>query len=312
MAVASLGVIGTGFATGAATIDVPVTVNVPRSDPAAGASVVIVLPFMTDGTVVSSVRDDAATDSFYSTHLYTDGLNPPYVRRSGPGSLGWNALILNPLTAGTDTITLQLAGSTTFGGVLALGYTGVQVDNQSNPTYQVPDQPTLNWFDFLHIPSPFGLYGGNPFSAGSGNTRYLQWGFDPVAILNPSTASYPNWSIQAGELGLYFVFSSSFSTTAPGDFSPSDGAWAEAGALVDQATPPGSFFPAQTMSVWEKPVSAPELNGDLGGTFASASTDFGAIASGVSLIAGLGPIWADVPPPPVAAPYFNDVMIRAA
>lgn len=295
MAVVSLGVIGTGSATGAATITVPITANVPRSDPAGGASIVIVLPFMTDGTTVTAVSDDAPTDSFYSTHLYTSGLNPPYVRRSGPGSLGWNGLILNPLTGGSDTITLTLGAATTFGSVIVLAYTGVQVNNQSNPTYQVPDQPTLNWFDFLHIPSPFGLFGGNPFGS-SGNTRYLQWQYDPVAILNPGSASYPNWSIHEGELVAYFISSSSFSTTAPGDYTPNDGALTEVGSLLDVATPPSAFFPAVSLTLWEKSVTTPELNDDLDGTFASASTMFGATASGVTLIAGLGPIWLAAPP----------------
>lgn len=314
MAVASIGVIGTGVTDGTDIISIPVTVGVPRSDPAGGASLVVVLPIVTNDplSLVTAVSDDAATDSFYSTHLYTDGLNPPYVKRAGPGSLGWNGLILNPLTSG-DTITCQLDSPSSFGAAIAFAFTGVQVDNQSSPAFQVPDQPTLNWFDWLHIPAPFGLFGGNPFS-GSGNTRYLQYSFDPVFIINPGSAVYPNWSIHEGELAVYFALSSNFTTVAPGDFVPADGTWVQIGALIDvpkeTATPPN--YPAVTDSIWMKSITAPELNDELDGAFNGAPSDmFAAQGNGISLIAGLGPIWAETPPPTAAVPAFNN-RFRAA
>ena len=304
MPLASLGVIGTGFADGSDTLKIPVDVDVIRSDPTLGASIVIIYPLNIDVAVLG-VSDDAPTDPFYSTHLYTDGSNP-YEHQ--PGTVVWRGLCLNPLSSSTpDTITLQLSGASTLNAAIAVAYTGVQVDNQSNPTYQVADLPVATWFEGLAIPGPFGICGNNPVGAPEKN--YINWSWAtggpprPVQILNPFPLAYPAWSIETGELAVYFVVSSPDSTTNPGDFVPDDGTWTEIGSIID--TPAGGTPPAYSVAVFEKALSPPELNDDLDGVFATADEMLAAQGYGYMLLPGLGPIWLETPPPVSGIPILR-------
>jgi len=307
MAVASLGVIGTGVGTGGSTIDIPVMVDVPRSDPTLGASVVIVNVIQIDPESALSASDDAPTDSFYSTHLYTAGTNPWY--QVGGTFMG---LILNPLTASSDTITITFSGSpVTYSFCIAVAYTGVQVNNQPYPAYQVADLPANVWFDEGHIPGPRGLVGSNPIGGPSAygvSWEWTQGGSTPfgVVLTEPYPIGYPNWSIEQGSIGLYFVSSSPFCTVDPGDFTPADGTWTEIGSQINMPTGlvGPSTPPSYSLCVFEKPLSPIEFNDDLDGTWSTADTNLAALGFGYMMLEGLGPIWLDIPPPE-AIPVFN-------
>lgn len=300
---ASMGVIGVGFADGSDVLTIPVDVSVVRSDPSLGASIVIIYPLNIDAAVLSA-SDDAPTDSFYSTHLYTDGTNP-YEHQ--PGTVVWRGLLLNPLAAGSDTISLQLSAPSTFNAAIAVAYTGVQVNNQSNPTYQVADLPVATWFEGLAIPGPFGICGNNPI--GTPEKNYVNWDWtaggppDPVQLLEPNPLLYPTWSIETGDLAVYFVVSSPDSTTDPGDFTPDDGTWVEIGSILNN--PAGGSPPSYSVAVFEKALSVPELDDVLDGTWTTADNMLASQGYGYMVTAGLGPIWLTLPPAG-GAPVFNN------
>lgn len=305
MALASLGVIGTGFGDGTDTLKIPVDVDVIRSDPTLGASVVVVFSGGVDA-VVTGVSDDAPTDAFYSTHLYTAGTNP-YNRQAGSPPI-WRGLCLNPLSASTpDNIILQLASTSLHNFAIAVAYTGAQVDNQSNPTYQVPDLPSSTWFDGSAIPCPFGICGANP--PGPPEEIRVNWEWNNAGpprapqLLLPSPLVYPAWSIETGEIALYFVLSSGLAEVDPGDFVPDDGSWAEIGSIINTPTG-GTNPPSFSVSVFEKTLSAPELDDDLDGAFTTIDDMFGSQGFGYMMLGGLGPIWLDVPPP-FGGPVFS-------
>lgn len=300
---ASLGVIGVGFADGSDVLTIPISTSVVRSDPTLGASIVIIYPLNIDAAVLTAA-DDAPTDSFYSTHLYTAGTNP-YEHQ--PGTVVWRGLLLNPLVGGSDNIILQLSAASTFNAAIAVAYTGVQVNNQSNPTYQVPDLPVATWFEGLAIPGPFGTCGNNPI--GTPEKNYVNWDWDTSGpprvpkLLEPFPLSYPTWSIETGDLAVYFVVSSPFSTVDPGDFIPDDGTWVEIGSIINNNA--GGSPPSYSVAVFEKPLVVPELDDDLDGTFATADEMSSAQGYGYMITAGLGPIWL-TEPPTGGAPVFNN------
>lgn len=318
MALASLGVIGVGVADGTNILTIPVTTSVPRSDPAAGASIVLVYLFAADA-FCTAAADDAPTDSFYSTHLYTDGLNPWGPNPTAFHGIPWiKGLILNPLVGGVNTITLTLNTPSTFDFAYAFAYTGAQVNNQPFPVAQVPDQSTDVWFEGLSVTSP----GYGPFGkiTSDPDTGFPNWFWDwswfaespeSLSIGDPLT-TYPNWLITQGSIALISTLGGRDSGTPPGDFIPVDGTWNQIENNTDFSDGTGHTLSA---NFFEKPLSPPEANNDLGGTWTTATSLawFGNSGQGFAIMGGLGPIWLPpIPPPPGAGAPVFDAMIRAA
>ena len=315
-AIASLGVIGYAFGDGSSSITIPITVSVPRSDPSLGASVVLVQCFDLDtfGNPFLTASDDAPTDSFYGTHLYTDGTNPwqdGFTDIASDPNL-FRGLCLNPLTAGIDSITIECSSPRTYSLAIAVAYTGVQVNNQSTPAYQVPDLPAGDWFDKGFILDPVGLVGSNPFSTSNPTAHVYNWFFDnsdgSVVIFGaPGIPTAPgSWTIQEGDISPIFIESGLNTTTDSGSFTPADTGWTLLQAFDNLPYAGGFDAPSISIEVWEKTLSAPEVNDPVGGTWSTANDYFGGGAlSGHPLVAGLGPIWLVVPPTG-GFPVFNN------
>jgi len=313
MAIASLGIIGTGVADGSDTITIPVEVDVVRSDPTLGASVVIVYCFALDnisGFEFLSASDTAPTDvTFYDTHLYTAGTNPWAQPLSGTPQI-FRGLCLNPLTASSDSILVAANNPMNYTVAVAVAYTGVQVDNQPYPAYQVPNLPVSTWFDAGNILDPVGLVGSDPYSGGNPAAKVYIWGFTSddgsvVEFFQPGLPTAPGaWTIQEGDIEVLFVASAIETTTDPGNFSPADGALTSLSSpFINISGDPTFPTPSWSLEVFEKTLSAPEVNDPVGGTWSTANNYNGSVGTGNPLLAGLGPIWADIPAGGV--PTFN-------
>jgi hypothetical protein len=134
----------------------PITADVPRSDPDGGATLIIVHFRTEPGAVLDyswgpSIIDTATTDAFYGTDFFSDGKNqytPGNVTLINRGVVG---LILHPLYIG-DTLTLRFPTySIDRIGATARAYTGVNFPHE----YFAPDE---NSWGSLGLPGP----GGTP------------------------------------------------------------------------------------------------------------------------------------------------------
>lgn len=200
MAVVCLGLIGSALATSSSTVVIPITVNVPRSDPANGATVVVIYEtvYYSGGSAATSgtVGDDAPMDSFYNTCYYSDGLNhygnlgvgfigtpfnnyntfsststisPPFTSGAGFQS----AVIFNPLVGGVNNITLTYSPtSPDVVAAYAVAYTGLQLGGRPQ------DTPPFLW----HTSYGTGGYlqSADPLSGGTVTGVEVNWVYNQI------------------------------------------------------------------------------------------------------------------------------------
>lgn len=300
MAVVSLGIIGSAAGSGA-SLTIPVTTNVPRSDPTAGASIIVVTLISDDGGIeagIASIGDDASIDAFYGTCLVADGLNsyvesPIGVSTSSANmnvGAAWFGLITNPLVGGTNSITVTPTTPQSYLFAFATAYTGVNVD------YVGPGGFVDASFMFtggIGAPeNPIGEVG----CAGAGDD-HLVWSLTPgVTILNPSACSAADWEWKTGELALYWLLR----------FDPFDtsGGWTWTDTDIvtqDEWDDVVGITNNYSLVFAEQAIVAPQGGIDLSGTWATAVT--GASGGGGILIAGPGPTCTT--PPVFGGPVFN-------
>jgi hypothetical protein len=141
MAVACLGLVGSAVGSGT-SLTVPITVTVPRSDPITGASMILIsLLYNVTNNPLPVASDDTVTDPFYGTGLFSTGKNqypttnaPAYIASAGfrAATQRW-ALILNPLTAGSNNVVITCSASSSYLAASVVGFTGCRVDNSGIP-----------------------------------------------------------------------------------------------------------------------------------------------------------------------------------
>lgn len=294
MAITSLGVIGFATASASDTVNIPVTVDVPRSDPVTGGSFVIVTLVTDDASSlggISFVADDADTDPFYNTCLFADGLNHyTAALLSSGGSVTGNltfcgsffGLILNPLFNGFSTITVGTGGIVLdylFAFVTA--YTGVNMNYSGTG----PFATLADLFAAVDIVQP-------PVGEQAGG-----WNIDGAGVATPASTSYT-----IGDLALLWQ------NRANVDHPSGAVAWSEAGVTtVFEADDQGTGGPnTYSLAFGELPITVPQtVNNDVSASGWWGFTDGG----GGSLRAGPGPICTPTPPA-FSGPVF-DTMHRA-
>jgi len=236
MTVASLGIVASGsHVGGAATISVPFTQNIPRSDPTTGATLIQIcyVAVVPPGHTIQgySFSDDAATDAFYGFCMFSNGLNPYNGTSHGfplifgkfgdsysnlGGSVGGHAqyqlgCVLNPITTSNNLILeIEFPGPTAI-RFFAVAYTGVQL--QRDPSLPV-DTPLSSWaqdaFGGASYLGPFGEYHDIPddlsqsgatwsYNSGTENAAPDTTGtVGPPFIIDPQmtpTVVYPDYEI---------------------------------------------------------------------------------------------------------------------
>lgn len=291
MAVVPLGVVGTatGFATD--TVVVPVGLTVPRTDPVLGSTYLLVTAIVDDHSSISTsmvVSDDAATDPFYNTCLFTDGLN----HYDGPAPFGASAfgmiptigMITNPLTTGNSiTVVSSIVQDYLF--VIVTGFTGVSC-NYTGP----------GGFATLADLLP-------PSMSGTGyGARDLAWRYGPSDnIIVSSYSGPPSFTWPFGDYATYFQLV----TNPP---SPT-GSWAWNAVDItteyesdDIATGVGTNTYSLVSAT--EPITTGEVV-DLTGTIGGWTAESTLTAQGGSFLAGPGPTCTGGPPPPFSGPVFH-------
>lgn len=244
MAVASLGVIGSATGFGVTSLDIPVTVNVPRSDPTLGGSAVLLFVMILDTNGhggPGSVGDSAPTDPFYGTCLYTDGLNHYDVlanfagfnssdnprtglpfNNNGDASGTYAGLILNPLVGGVDTITLTFSATIQAVNAVAVAYTGLNTPGSS------VNASIFSWLvGFISTRA----YCKVESLDTTHTSRTLQWTYndwgsppvtgDPILLApesvagNPNSVPYPDYQWDAADPGTIIVYGLGDTTHGP-------------------------------------------------------------------------------------------------
>lgn len=264
MAVTSLGVIASGtYVGGAGTIVMPFTTNIPRSDPSLGATLIFwwatqaVANGASAGASIDSFSDDGASDPFYGTCYFSNGLNQyggvvsgtaynsggqegpvtvPFSQTlsspagAGP-SYGWG-LVLNPLTTANSLIaTIGGSGMGAF-NVFAIAYTGCALQGRLPA-----DTPLLFWHDTIFGGGFFGEFtdivdsrtttsAGWTYNSATINSQPASGTIGPPFIVNPfqlfsGTVVYPNWQINGpGDLIVYTIADMNHGSVWPGGTSP--------------------------------------------------------------------------------------------
>lgn len=312
--VTPLGDCGSGVLTpGATTITIPLTQTIPRSDPIGGATILVVEVFPNLNNTVHSigVADDGATDPFYDTHIFSDGLNH-YTQgpgwNSGGGALStsfaWWGLILNPLDA-TNSVTITLdAVPDGIVPVMIHAFTGVNVDTSGTNWPGVSTDSSWMFSGAAVANDPSGTAADD---TGHNVNRELRWEIPTgsIELLIP-IAVYPDWQWLTGSLAFYNMWFESESsgrgawTWTSGDIVTLNEFDAEGPLVVDGTTYLYQVYAEQT-------VSAPLVGQDISGNFAADPLSEGLdtlLGFGAILLPGPGPTWPGLGGIPAASRVF--------
>lgn len=306
-AVMSLGLVGTGEAFGTNIVTIPVGFNIPRSDPSAGATIIIVTLFTDDASIspaqIVAVVDDGETDSFYGTCLIEDGLNSyvesPVGLSTATGNLGtagaFVGLILNPLDD-TNTITITAADAYGYLFAFAHAYTGVNC-----VTSALIEAATSAIFMFSggigSPPNPLGV------ATCTGSSQNLEWTSTPgVVIGSPSCTGPTDWEWFNGAIAVYWnFFVNSFGSTT-GMWTWTDGDIVTQDEWDDVATSIGDD--SYSLVYAEQTITPPQGSIDVSGGWADVG-EFGTNGAGAVILPGFGPT-CPVAPPTGGYPVFNN------
>lgn len=289
-------VCGSAGASSVDSLTIPIDVDVPRTDPTLGATVIwILLQVDSAGGNATAVSDDAPVDDSYSTCLFSDGLNH-YSGDTNPLA----GLIVNPLVAGINNITVTLGGTVNRVQAVALAITGVGGTWPTAP-FDTAD-PTGHW-----IFGAIAQAAEAPFGSPSHESIAVEWtdtgGGDTPVIHDPSGATTDrNWDWVSGEVAFYFQNDNSQSSD-PIDWTWSDGSIDDFDQYdVDDGTGHWMIF---ALGV-QDPVTPGAQGPSVDGAYGSAGSKFLTSGNALALSSGSGP-----PPcstPSGAAPAFNRVI----
>lgn len=300
MAIGTPYVCGAASAAGTDTLVIPISVDVPRTDPVGGATFVFLFVQLDNEAAAnpaSSITDDAPVDDAYSLCLFADGLNH-YALDTGPLA----GLIVNPLVGGVNSITYVNSAPFSFAQAVAVAVTGIGPRPGTGWPF-TPIDPSLTWW-----PGTLLNQAEAPVGAPTTVSSSVGWSYatptNAVVMITPSGAvTDSNWDWFTGEVALY-IASQSVKSSDPGGWT-----WAD-GALVPLANwHPATGLPGTEAYMWEAVAYGlviPTLAGpSLAGALDDASSLFGGGGAGIALNGGAGPVCA-VPPPGGGIPIFNN------
>lgn len=307
MAVASFEC-GSGSVAAGNSITIPISADVPRSDPVGGATLIIIT--VTNGNDPSTTAtDDAPEDAFYAEHIFSDGLNhyvttPPGTIGSDGGPLtGITGLILNPLVNGVNSITVTWGGLPRDATAVARAYTGVNVDTSG---VNFPGVGTdASWmFTSSFAPNyPIGIADDGSGSAVNVTFDWSGTGGPLEFIPPPSSIDPSNWFWGAGDLSIYYISAQNDLVTPTGPWT-----WVDLGIVsqseFDDLVQNGGLL---SFVIGEKPVTSPTAPGVENPDGSWATANYSATqGKGSILRAGPGPTWPAEPPPGGGVPIFNN------
>lgn len=320
MAIASLGEIGSasGVLPGAA-ITIPVTVDVPRSDPTDGATIVLVLTITDNLSAPSTnaISDDAPTDAFYDTHIFADGLNH-YITNvpllggvnTGVTVMVSAGLILNPLVASLNSITVPLGGTADNYVASARAYTGVLVDTDfdsglwpGSPSDDCTSKPVSA--SFLNRFAPGGIKATAQDLDTLAEAKFAEWAIDsggnslslPNSVLPYSfPGSDPDWQYENGDVALFGINAPNEAAADKSAMAWDDGAISTVFSVfsVPMVNSGGTVY--ANWVVGERAITGPTGALDFGSVWTGGS-DLDEVGGGsFAMIAGVGPTWPTCPP----------------
>lgn len=308
MAVASFE-LGTALDNGVATLSLVPEMDVPASDPTAGATLVFIWIMTADEATVgvASITDDATTPGDYGTCFFEDGLNhyagavgPTFSNGAGVGGIftqseAWWGIIMNPLTI-ASTITITLNGTEGFVLAYARFYTGINV-----PAVGPQSTDIASWL-FTSV-QPIG---GTALADGSNEDfNGVEWsylsGTTPHLTLPTGSSGPTDWQwVDGGPIAVYGVGDIA-ETVASGGWT-----WAN-GAIVTQAefddVPAVGDVVVDMVYAEQSGITTPDIGEDLTGAWGSIANTF-TFGSGFILNPGPGPSCGT--PPATGNPVFNN------
>lgn len=189
-----------GYAAGSSvsSLVVPITADVPRTDPTLGASLIVVIGATEIGGHINAISDDAAATDDYSFCLFDDGLNH-YGVNQNPGV----GLLANGLANGVNNITFGFDTTLGFAQIALIALTGISLPTSNPAPLFDPTMPTLFCTHFFqHAEFPIG--GGSSFGIG------VAWSYDSSGIPqwvpgSPAGATDAGWDWITGDVALYYI-----------------------------------------------------------------------------------------------------------
>lgn len=290
--------IGTPFVCGEAgaastdTLVIPITVDVPRTDPDSTGGATIILIFYQlsylSAANITDISDDVGVQDDFSLCVFEDGLNH-YGFLTEP-AIG---LVVNDLVGATNSITIGLDSVADYIQATAVAITGIGPGASDWPG--LPFDPAMTW-----IAGVISQFAEAPVGAPTSTSQGLGWtqtGSPTVTFGNPTGATDEDWDWQTGDLAFYWIQQNS---------STSDqGGWTWDGAISDfnQWDVDSGIGRFMSFAIGEAAV-VPTLAGpSVAGVFGDGSFD--AAGSALALIGGAGPV-CDTPPPTGGNPVFNN------
>lgn len=281
-----------GGAVGGGSIDtlvIPIDVDVPRTDPTLGATIMLIfIQTVPGGSTVASVTDDAPVDDAYSLCLFEDGLNHyDATTRFGFVQFG---LIVNPLIGGTNSITINMAGTTTYVEAVAVAVTGVGADWPS-----LPLDPAADWI----ATTVAGYETEQPVGGAVASATGVSWEYltSVFSIIAPAGAADENWDWIDGVVAFYALEAGNDTDLGP---------WAWGDGSIDDFFQwdinAGIGFLSFALGV--ATVTPGAAGPSLEGTFTDPPVDL--TGQGFALKNGPGPNCSTPPPPTSGTPIFNN------
>lgn len=273
------------------TLTIPIDVDVPRTDPALGATIILIYgQSVPGGSTISAITDDAEPEDAYSLCIFEDGLN--HYDITSQFSFVNFGLVVNDLVGGVNSITLTVDPGATWYEFVAIAVTGVGPFTAWPST---PFDPSLSSFfgavAGYEAEQPVG--GGGSFSVGNA------WSFDSfggLSIVSPAGAADMDWDWISGTTAFYTL-----QTANALDIGPY--AWADGGITDffqwDVNTGVSFILQAIGIAAVSPGSAAPSMNGAWSGLgFGQGS------GQGFALSPGTGPI-CDTPPPGGGSPILH-------
>lgn len=298
----TLPAIGTPFVAGQATVSgsdtlvIPITADIPRSDPSGGGTVILVfvhVPSDYTGNYVGTT-DDASEDPFYGTCIFADGLNH-YVLGGGLSGPVFG-LVMNEMANGENNITVQLDTAADFIVGTVFVFTAVRVNAVNS------QDESLTWL--LSTTDPGAFQASEKLGGGvlAGSVGWLWPLGGTLHIVSPSGANTDeNWEWLAGVLAFYIVSDNTETSDEIG------WTWAD-GSIVDyyQYDILGSDGKYYSFALGlQTPPPTLAAGPSLDGAWGSGANLLFTGGFGYSMVSGPGPS-CTTPPPSGGVPIFNN------
>lgn len=273
----------------------PITADVPRSDPALGATILLIYFQVSDfeTALITGAVDTAAATDAYSFCLFADGLNHYSSTITEPMA----GLIANDLAAGTDSILISLnSAPADFLVAAAIALTGVKLLAFGGaPLFADPTLPSFLANFIFDAVAPV----VSPTTHSSGIAATIDGG-GTITFADPTAATDEGWAWSDGEIAFY--------TANPPDETTDHLGWTWSDPTIDDFlqwdidTGAGRAQTAIGVGTVIPSAAGPSVAGAWGDS--SLEANIGALALGVSG-EGPGPCSS---PPPTSGPSFNRVI----